>query len=177
MNINEEKNYIYSIINELIKERRSLTEEIYLWKERLNELNSLEELGFNQLNAVGMVEMKNSNINKIKKENLKKEFISNKKEIEKTIPKNLIEIEKDKDYKIKHIKNDINYLTTGIVNVLKEIGRPAKLSEIREELENKLDTKIKHSNFSNNIMPRAMKIDNRINRPHRGYYQYLNRNF
>lgn len=185
MNIGEEKNYVYELISELITERRKLTEEIHLWKERLNQLLEMEELGIKEVDILGMVDMRNAQLNNQEIENLKREFnarfeaLEKRKEKEKEeksiIPKQVIEEAKERDSKNKPVKSlDAITATPQIISVLKEAGRPVKLVHLKQLLEDKLEARIDGDNFSKNIIRQAMERDSRIVRASRGYYQYKN---
>lgn len=60
-----------------------------------------------------------------------------------------------------------------IAHTLKEHGAPMKSKDLYGIVNDRLDTPIKRANFSNNMLPRASKLNPKINNVSHGYWQYL----
>ena len=87
------------------------------------------------------------------------------------IPKLEIERELDKLPKRKHTM-DLQRASMLVSSVLKEKGVPTSANELFELVSEKADVKIGVKNFRNNILPRVVKSNNRVERAMRGFYQY-----
>jgi hypothetical protein len=182
MNIDEEKEYIYSLMREITSERRKLTDIYYDLKKRLDELNSLEVRGLNELSVSGYIDLINKRDNNVVANNLRRELESVTKEPapakeESIIPKNKIDDLKEADRR-KSRRNFKKKLNTDKVYsemciVLKEAGIPLKVDEIRIRLEKRLEQELSPTNFRNNLLQRILKkTDTRVERASFGYYQY-----
>lgn len=191
MNIKQEKENIFSIIQNLTSERRKLTEErmeltreISDWKNRLNQLINLEERGLDNLKIDGYIELYN-------RRNNETEILNKKRELQEELNKlqdNIIEEKKDIIEEIiptkekEEFKDKIKFKSSGkldldkvgplIINILKENGIPLKSKRLHSLLEEKLGTSVKYKNFSNNIMPRVIIKFPKVERITRGTYQY-----
>lgn len=87
------------------------------------------------------------------------------------IPKLEIERELDKLPRRKHTM-DLQRASMLITTVLKEKGVPTSANELFELVSEKAQVQIGVKNFRNNILPRVVKSNNRVERAMRGFYQY-----
>lgn len=184
MNITNEKEHIYQLMKELISERRSITHMYYELKERLNELTKLEQRGLTDLNIKGYTDLYNNynketatnniqreashQINKINKET---EQVNNPK----PQPKYEKEITKQNNNKSKKKRTSLERIISIITEILRESSTPISTNQLWESVNNRLGDSyhISKSNFGNNIMYRInQRTDTRIEKAHRGYYQY-----
>jgi len=163
----------------ITEERRKLTEMYYGLKERLDELNKLETLGLNNLSIKGYVDLHNEHTKNKSVNNIKREMsiaISRAEESEKEkelIPKRVIEESKEKeDKKTKKKFLNLDKVVGNIAHVLKDKGTPMKVVDIHAKVQEVMDTNIEINNFRNNILPRATKKNENIQKVMRGYYQY-----
>jgi hypothetical protein len=185
MNIAEEKVYIYSMMRDITEERRDLTKIYFELKSRLDELNRLELRGLEDLSVKGYVDLNKSRntetaiiniqreashaINKVQQE-------ANPEPEEKTvIPK--LEIEREKDEIAKKSRKStglpLEKVAGFIAHVLKEHGVPMSVKDLYEEVNERAENQITRNNFRNNMLPRAAKLNSKINNVSRGFYQYL----
>lgn len=91
------------------------------------------------------------------------------------IPKKLIDEEREKDKKkvVSSSKQvDQTRAMNAIRNVLKESGIPMNIVDIHKGVEEVLGRTLELKNFRTNIMFRANKLDDKIERAGRGFYQY-----
>jgi len=197
MNINKEKEYIYNIISELTLERRKLTEERMLltqeigdWKNRLNELNNLEEKGMDNLDIMSFVELKQQAEKNRELLNVKREtenIITNINEkievapiIEQKEEENVLftvaEQEKQKDREARNrvgktrVKVDEKFAQRAVM-ILKENGIPTRAKALHEQLEKEFEVELEYRKFANNVM-RLLDNNPKISKPMRGFYQY-----
>lgn len=189
MNIQEEKQYIYVMLKDITTERRKLVDMYYDLKKRLDFLNSMEEKGIEDLSITGYIDLHNkiqkeATINNIKRENehqiqkIEKKYIieeskKNEEKIEESIiPEEIIkeEVHKTKVKRTGQISRERIY--SSIINALKDAGIPIKISEILKRVNEDLDVAIKKANMQTNILPDLLKINKKIERPMKGYYQY-----
>lgn len=89
INIAEEKKYLYEMMQDITKERRTLTDMYFDAKKRIDDLNRLEEDGMKDLNINGYVDMRN--------EANRKRMIDN--------------IQRESEYKINQINQDSRELS------------------------------------------------------------------
>lgn len=188
VDIQKEKEYIYSIMREVSKERRELTKIYFGLKERLDDLMKLERLGIENISATGYVNLRNNIDKETMIENIKRETsqaiqnienenygLTNSEAMRKENIASKIkeEIQAEKNSSKVKVKKLSTEAITGIVsNILKEFGTPMELSKIHKELNDRIDYNITMKNFSNNIIYRVMKNTNRVERVSRGFYQY-----
>ncbi|EFQ11956.1 hypothetical protein HMPREF9504_02563 [Enterococcus faecalis TX0102] len=146
----QEKEIIYTLMQNLILERRELNKQYYSLKERLDTLN-------------------NQNIEDSKS----KVVSSSKKETHQNYLKREIEYQK---YKLSLGKNKTlprDKISTTICSILKESGVPLNTKQIYHTLINDFQIYLTYQNLAHNILPKATKEKNlNIERAYRGYYQY-----
>jgi hypothetical protein len=194
MNINNEKEMVYQIITELTAERRKLTEERFAltkeigeWKERLNELNRLEEKGLDNLDTIGLYELRKKahnnqeilNVTRETKslvENMLKEQTIEEQPKEENKLFTVAEQEKEKD---RQVRRGVGKEQRGFaesqfhkaISILKEAGVPMKADKLKAELEKELGREINYKTFANGILA---KLSNhpKVTKPMRAFYQY-----
>lgn len=193
MNIDEEKEHVYTLMKEITVERRKLTEMYFSLKERLDDLSKLEQRGLTEMSLQGYVDLHNKmqkdysesaiknieresqySIRRIERDNREREAEEKRKEE----PKFKKEIQEEKNERrasvLKGKKNvSIERIASIVSSILRENGAPMSASDLHEELNNRIEQNITRKNFNSNIMYRINKMGNtRIERPTRGYYQY-----
>lgn len=193
MKVSEEKRYIYEMMREITTERRRLTDIYYDLKKRLDELNSLEIRGLEDLSLKGYVDLHSHRNREVCVENIKREserairrVLDSSNEIEEKsvsiIPQDEIDRAKEIDSlgKVKMSKEkrkstqlSLKEIVPAIEEALRESGIPLSIDDIRIEVEKILGKEINKGNFQRNILPRATKQSDRIKRATRGYYQYV----
>lgn len=100
--------------------------------------------------------------------------LGNEEVIEKSthiVPKTEIQKEIDKLPK-KSAQLDSDKVTGYIVTVLKKAGKPLSAKDIYTRICEMSEYEIKKTNFTSNILPRAIKKNKRIQKAMFGYYQY-----
>lgn len=160
-----EKEVLYSMMQDIVAERRRLTDQYAELKKRLDEIINDEKAGIQQLPIAEYMRLANK-VNKIKEsatpsqEAKTKEF---KKEVEVAKVKNSPAVGLADTSKVKGL----------VLNILKEHGAPMKKSDIYVEIEKQLGSQTpKLKNFNNNMLPRIAKDSSKIENVSRGYYQY-----
>jgi phosphosulfolactate synthase (CoM biosynthesis protein A) len=180
MNILEEKQYIYEMMKDITSERRKLVEIYWDLKKRLDFLNSLEERGLEELSLEGYIDLHNKINKEIAVENIKRESSYIIEEIEKP-KKEKNEVEKatelQKDYSARKRKGKTSYINrdkviSTLTSILKEEGAPIKVKELYNKVNAVIDGDLKYANFQNNIVPKAMEKNKKIERITKGFYQY-----
>ena len=198
MIISDEKKHLYSLMDDITKERRKLTEIYYGLKDRLDELNKLETKGLNELSLDGYIDLHNQRNREAMVNNISREYKSvvdkikkegeEVEEREETIPRHEIaeSIARDNRNKVyskvnnskkKPNKNDnVSYdkVSKIIISILKEYGRPVSINDIHIKLNELSDKEVSIKNLRNNIIFRLSKENPRVERPMRGFYQYKN---
>lgn len=186
MNINEEKQYLYSMMSDVTQERRKLTDIYHSLKERLDELNTLEIKGLEELSLSGYVDLHNKRSKEVKIANISREMNraidvveeSFNPKVEEVIPKYEIDIDKEIEHKEKPVVKSGQFnldKAVGVVAmILKESGKPMKAKNIYKEICETTNYNVSLSNFTNNILPKICKKNKKVNRAMRGYYQYSN---
>jgi hypothetical protein len=184
VNITEEKKYLFEMMKDITAERRSLTELYFGLKERLDELNKLEQRGLEDLSIKGYVDLYNKTNAEVMTTNLKRESEHLIKKIEKdnNIEESRLQVKIKEEIKEEDNKKPVRRGKAGkssneryhsaILEVLKEGGKPLSINELLSKVNEMLDDNIKKSHFSTNLIPNAMKKYNKIDRPMRGFYQY-----
>lgn len=186
MNINEEKAFVYSMMREITEERRRLTDIYYELKKRLDSLDILEHRGIDELSLKGIIDLHNSKNTALAIANIQRESEMAIKRVEQEltpkveaiIPRVEIELEKEKvQAKAKSISKKsgtVSYdkVSSLVVTILKEAGRPLKTNDIFIEVNKRYDVEVSKKNFSNNIMYRIAKENKKVSRATFGYYQY-----
>lgn len=88
------------------------------------------------------------------------------------IPKKLIDEEKEKDKRKSSKQMDLSKVSSNIRTILKESGMPMSVKDIHRALEDKMDMAIDINNFRGNLLFRTLKMEPRVVRAGRGFYQY-----
>lgn len=193
MDNQEERKFLYSMMQSITEERKNLTE-IYLeLMKRINKLD-VQESNINSNNPTSfspMIEDEESHSNVViddktvegktlqeyidfHNQNLKDDYSRNEDSFyinNDIIPKSEIEKEKDKLPR-KNVTLNMDKVSGLIVLILKEKGAPISVKEIHRELNERLELEVTMQNLRNNILPRVCKKNPRIERATRGYYQY-----
>ncbi|EAC3312909.1 hypothetical protein ACTBNQ_001389 [Listeria monocytogenes] len=150
MDYAEEKEFTYNLMQEIILERRELTKQYYLLKERLDTLD---------------------------KQKVEPVKVQQSSSLKKSTPQNALkrEIEYQK-YKLSFGKNKTlprDKISTTICSILKEAGIPLNTKQIYHTLINDFQISLTYQNLAHNILPKAAKEKNlNIERAYRGFYQY-----
>lgn len=173
-------------MREITQERRKLTEIYFSLKERLDDLNKLEQKGLSELSLKGYLDLYNLREKEVAVTNVERETkhvidkLNKESEVPDKIDKQNVEVEKDKYYKQTTTKTKRSpYLHTDkiigfIASVLKESPVPIGAKDIHKHVEERMEMEIGINNFRNNIMPRAIKKNKNIQRASHGFYQYVN---
>lgn len=203
MNINDEKERIYGIIENIIKER-------YLFDEVLNSLiakldiqtiqptptieptQEVAEIPVEEEESTkedkedkSIVETEHHNMplteDVIKNEWFKGNedlfnelFKKNENKENEIIPK--YEIDKQKEYDSKNnirSRVSVSKAIDTVAMILKESNDSINLNDLRHRLNRRLNCNIKSQNFQANILPKAIKKHPSIKRVRRGYYRYV----
>lgn len=191
MNISEEKRFLYTMMTDTMAERRKLTEIYYDLKKRLDELNSFERMGLDEIPIKEYIEGLNRRNTSNAVENIRKVAEHSIQRVEKEaeekinppevplIPKAEIELEKEKISKNKPSRTtgtvSVDKAAGMIAHVLKEHGIPMTVANLYEAVNAMSDIPITRNNFRNNMLPRSMKVNRNIDNISRGYYQYLSK--
>lgn len=181
MNITEEKRYIFEMMKDITAERRNLTEQYYGLKERLDELNKLEQRGLEDLSIKGYVDLYNKTNAEVMTTNLKRETEHQIKKIQNdnNIEESRLQVKIKEDIQEEDNKRPIRKgknmprerVISAIIEVLKESGTPLSVDDLLLKVNEKLEMNMKKQ-YLQNIITIAVKKYDRINRPTRGYYQY-----
>lgn len=181
MNRTDEKLKIYEMMDKITEERSKLTD-MYLGL--LSRLEVLDESERQEVKQEVKVEddflmqepvepVVEQTLSEIIDEHNRKYNVHVEEPVETPrIPKIEIERELDKMPKQKYRALDATRANSLVSSALKEKGVPVSAKELYELVTDKTDIKINISNFRNNILPRVMKSNPRIERAMRGYYQY-----
>lgn len=164
MNIAKEKETIYSLLGDIIREQSRLTDTL---NKRLDVLNQLEQV---EMQSVREMKEELPLSHYVDKFNSQREVEVEVKN-DYIIPKEEIEKEKDKDGRRSPYLNRDKVVGV-ISSVLREKGIPMNVKDIHEEVQEKLGRKVTIHNFRNNILPRACQKNRNITKAMRGYYQY-----
>jgi len=176
----DEKLRIYSMMDKITEERSKLTD-MYLGL--LNRLEVLDESERQEVKEEIKVEddfliqesielVHDKTLDEIIDEhNQKYNEVLEEPVVAHRVPKIEIERELDKLPKRKHTM-DLQRASMLVSSVLKEKGIPTSTNELFELVLEKSEVKINEKNFRNNILPRVVKGNNRVERAMRGFYQY-----
>ncbi|EIS4909455.1 hypothetical protein LZZ53_001879 [Listeria innocua] len=148
MNISDERETIYHLMQEIMTERRQLTKQYFDLKERLNKIN------LTTIKVIEEQKPQKKSQSQIRKENIENDkYFLSKKEGKTYLPYSKIALQ--------------------ISHILKKHGLPLSNKQIYEKLVNDFQLSINYSNLSNNILPR-MNLDSSINveKVTRGFWQY-----
>ncbi|HAC1926891.1 TPA_asm: hypothetical protein GI967_13345, partial [Listeria monocytogenes] len=137
MNISDERESIYHLMQEIMTERRQLTKQYFDLKERLNKIN------LTTIKVIEEQKPQKKSQSQIRKENIENDkYFLSKKEGKTYLPYSKIALQ--------------------ISHILKKHGLPLSNKQIYEKLVNDFQLSINYSNLSNNILPR-MNLDSSIN--------------
>jgi hypothetical protein len=201
MNISEEKQFIYDMMRDVSKERRQLTDIYFGLKKRLDDLNTLEMRGLEDLSIKGYVDLYNDHNRRSATENIMREsqHMVNRinreaDELEKqsqpkpTIPQHEISEQRFRDnQEVKKQPRKATATTTGkkknrnakeiiatITNVFKEEGIPLnsrKVFDILNKQSPEVIEGIPIDRFRSNYFYRATTQNDDIERVSEGFYQ------
>ncbi|EAC9512360.1 hypothetical protein B5H45_13165, partial [Listeria monocytogenes] len=133
MNISDERESIYHLMQEIMTERRQLTKQYFDLKERLNKIN------LTTIKVIEEQKPQKKSQSQIRKENIENDkYFLSKKEGKTYLPYSKIALQ--------------------ISHILKKHGLPLSNKQIYEKLVNDFQLSINYSNLSNNILPR-MNLD------------------
>ncbi|HBL6231539.1 TPA: hypothetical protein LR709_001939, partial [Listeria monocytogenes] len=136
MNISDERESIYHLMQEIMTERRQLTKQYFDLKERLNKIN------LTTIKVIEEQKPQKKSQSQIRKENIENDkYFLSKKEGKTYLPYSKIALQ--------------------ISHILKKHGLPLSNKQIYEKLVNDFQLSINYSNLSNNILPR-MNLDSSI---------------
>lgn len=191
MSVFTERQAIKQRLEEIRQERRELLQEYHRLLDRLRELDNQEKEAIDVHSVVGSLESAVLTLKELiphipaeavirqvaaMVEEKKIQIITEEKQEPQVAPEHVIKEQQRKDeerivtYKRKgRLKGDV--LREVVVDILKEHGAPMKLEHIRKKAEEKLNREITSKAFSL-AMSNMMLKDSRIQKPHRGYYQY-----
>lgn len=188
MKISEEKKYLYEMMTDITTERRKLTDMYFDIKKRLDELILLETKGLEDIPIESLVSLHNSRETDRMKKNIQKFANQAIQTVEKEheeivnptkpeiIPKKEIELSKERETNKlsggSGRKLSSERVASLIAQALKENGVPMKVADLYDRVCELSELPISRNNFRNNILPRAMKINPKIDNVQRGYYQY-----
>lgn len=174
MDISKEKEHIYSLMRNIVEERRILSDMYYGLKERLNKLNELELKGIGELDLKGYVDLHNRFNKEVAVTNIKRETEQIVKRIEEPKVENLIPVKVIEESK-KNIRGNYTNIDKVIgitASVLKEKGIPMGISDMYKEVSDRIDERLTEANFRNNIIKKMLQRNPKVQRAMRGYYQY-----
>ncbi len=150
MDVSEEEKLVYSLMKEIIAERRELSKQYYdlkLWLENLKKLPSNDENQSDTSTHVYETTQRNSN------------HVSDMKKFYGT--------------KYKSKKIPFERIASYVVEMLKNSPTPLSNKQIHETLTNKYEIQIQYSNLTNNILPRIVQSNNyHIEKAYRGFWQF-----
>lgn len=184
MKTSDEKKYIYAMMQIITEERRELTKIYYELKSRLDEIDTLERSGLEDLSILGYVDLHNSKNVKTISDNLHREVkhiiqkLEQPPKSEGKISQRAISEAKDNEALRRKNKGLPLEKAAGIIaDVLKEHGIPMAAKDLYEEVSKRVEQAggyIRRANFRNNILPRARNLNKNIENVSRGFYQYRN---
>lgn len=178
----KEKQIYLEMLGDLVKQRRVITEEILLVRNRLDTLDKEIEQHKEYMSAAEYINIRNSIRNELEiemREQVKNEILAEQRKgkVEEVpspsvIPAEVIEESKFVENQ-KAITKDVSFQTVVqvIKTFLKESGRPVSFDELHAHLEENRNHTWNRKAFSQ-IMWRAKNEDERIENPTRGFYQY-----
>lgn len=155
MKIEEEKKQIYSLMKEIIQERRELNKVYYELKFRLDQLDSINVSNQSDLASPQNIEVKHvkSIIAGNNRQQRRLHDFGQKKKSKKNYP-----FERIAGY---------------IIEMLKEEGTSLNSKKIFDKLQTKYDVYIGYTNLTNNILRKMIELDTfSIEKVGRGLYQY-----
>lgn len=164
LDIRKEKEYIYRLMNDITDERRKLTDMYFSLRERLNELNKLEERGLTRLSVEGCVELHNNmyhqESNSLPTEKEERVLKSTKEYVEENINK-----------KSMKEKPSLEAIESVISSILIRNGKPMRAKDIYNEMLSETNYYITKGNFTSNVLYRIVsKGSSKVKRYKHGYY-------
>ncbi|AKQ08504.1 hypothetical protein PQE66_gp189 [Bacillus phage PBC2] len=164
MNINQEKQYINTKMQEIEKEQARLADLHEGLKNCVDELTVLENKGITDITLSEYVAMQKSPAQPKPEVKVNKVEV---KEKEKPVTKYPINGVRNKEFL------DRDAVASTIISVLRTDGTPMHMKELYNKVNKKFNGKIGEMNFKNNLLPRIMKQTGQIERARtKGYYQY-----
>ena len=178
----KEKQLYLEMLGDLVKQRRALTEEILLVRNHLDTLDKEIEQHKEYMSAAEYINIRNSIRRELEsemREQVRNEILAEtlKGKVEEVpspsvIPTEVI-AEAVYNENRKATKKDLSpqQLAIRVKQFLQELGRPAELEEIQTHLEQELNHSWRGKSFQQMIY-KVRQVDERIENPTRGYYQY-----
>jgi len=176
MNINQEKLYINTKMQEIEKEQARLADLHRGLKDCADELVALENRGINEISLSEYVALRANEISATVEAEKIIEAVEVKPE-----PKPVVKEEKSEQLKAKYpisgLRNretlDRDMVASTMISVLRTNKMPMHLIELYNKVNKKFDGKIGEKNFKNNLLPRIIKSTGQVERAKtKGYYQY-----
>jgi len=176
MNINQEKLYINTKMQEIEKEQARLADLHKGLKDCADELVVLENRGITEITLSEYVALRANEISAT----VEAEKIIEAVEV-KPVVKEEVKEEKSEQLKAKYpisgLRNretlDRDLVASTIISVLRTEKTPMHLQALYNKVNKKFNGKIGQKNFQNNLLPRIMKSSGQVERARtKGYYQY-----
>lgn len=162
MNINQEKQYINTKMQEIEREQARLADLHEGLKNCVDELTVLENKGIKDITLSEYVAMQKAPTQL----ELKEVKVAVKEEV-KPVTKFPINGLRNKEFL------DRDAVASTIISVLRTEGTPMHLKELYNKVNKKFNGKIGEKNFTSNLLPRIMKATGQVERARtKGYYQY-----
>jgi hypothetical protein len=181
MNLQREKELWLETLSDLVKQRRMLTEEILIARNYVEKLNSQLEREKEFMSAGEYINVRNSIRRELEtemREQVRQEILSEtlRGKVEEVPSPSVIPTEVIEEAKFnanKASKKDLSpeRLAYKVKEFLKEAGRPVEIHEIKQFLEEDLNHAWNDKTFQQTLY-KIRKIDERIENPTRGFYQY-----
>lgn len=174
MNINQEKLYINTKMQEIEKEQARLADLHKGLKDCADELVVLENRGITEISLSEYVALRANEISAT---------VEAEKIIEAVEPeqKPVVKEEKTEQLKAKYpisgLRNrdtlDRDMVASTIISVLRNEKMPMHLQDLYKKVNKKFNGNIGQKNFQNNLLPRIMKSTGQVERAKtKGFYQY-----
>lgn len=180
MNINQEKLYINTKMQEIEKEQARLADLHKGLKDCADELVALENRGITEISLSEYVALRANEISATVEAEKIIEAVEVKPE-PKAVVKKEVKEEKSEQLKAKYpisgFRNretlDRDLVASTMISVLRTNKMPMHLIELYNKVNKKFDGKIGEKNFKNNLLPRIIKSTGQVERAKtKGYYQY-----
>ncbi|UUV45952.1 hypothetical protein [Bacillus phage vB_BanS-Thrax3] len=164
MNINQEKQYINTKMQEIEKEQARLADLHEGLKNCVDELTVLESKGITDITLSEYVAMQKAPAQPKPEVKVNKVEVAEKP---KPVAKYPINGVRNKEYL------DRDAVASTIISILRTNKLPMHLKELYNKVNAKFDGKVGQKNFTSNLLPRIMKQTGQIERARtKGYYQY-----
>lgn len=176
MNINQEKLYINTKMQEIEKEQARLADLHKGLKDCADELVALENRGITEITLSEYVALRANEISATVEAEKIIEAVEVKPVVKKAVKEEKSEQLKAK-YPISGFRNretlDRDLVASTMISILRTNQTPMHLIELYNKVNKKFDGKIGEKNFKNNLLPRIIKSTGQVERARtKGYYQY-----